>query len=112
MVTLQQFADGAKGYLQSGVIPHLPEGKQFVSGVTLGVISYRIDRTMQVLKDNALVKALGLIENDMIDDDALFAAMREQMNRQGSLRIDIPWIGNLTFTAPDIDALQRSIRGR
>ena len=112
MVTLQQFTEGAKGYLQSGVIPHLPTDRQFVSGVALGVLSHKADKVMQQLRDNQLVKMLGLIEGDMIDDDALFSAMREQMSRQGSLQLDVPWIGKLTFTAPDVDALQRSIRGR
>jgi hypothetical protein len=55
---------------------------------------------------------LGLIEDDMIDDDALFVALREQMNRQGSVQLDVPWLGKMTFSAPDVDAMQRAIHGR
>ena len=112
MVTLRQFTDGARGYMQHSVLPHLPANKQFVSGVALGVIANKADIMMQQIKDNQLIKMLGLIDGDMIDDDALIVALREQMERQGTLQLEIPWIGQLTFTAPDVDALQRAIHGR
>lgn len=112
MVTLQQFTDGLKGYMQSGVLPHLPTDKQFLAGVALGVATSKADKVAQTLKDNQLVKMLGLIDGDMLDDEALIVAMREQMNRQGSWQLDVPLLGRLTFTAQDVDALQRAIHGR
>lgn len=112
MVTLQQFTDGLRGYAQSQVIPHLPADRQFVAGVALGVVASRADKIAQKLKDNPLVSMLGLIEDDMVDDDALFVALREQMNRQGNVQLDVPWLGKMTFSGPDVDALQRSIHGR
>ena len=112
MVTLHQFADGVKAYVQSNVIPHLPTDRQFVAGVALGVAANKADKIVQKVKDSQLVQTLGLLEDDMLDDDALFAAMREQMQRQGGLQIEVPWIGRLVFNAPDVDALQRAIRGR
>jgi hypothetical protein len=112
MVTLHQFMDGIKGYAQTQVIPHLPTDRQFVAGVALGVAANRADKVAQKLKDNPLVSMLGLIEDDMIDDDALFVALREQMNRQGSVQLDVPWLGKMTFSAPDVDAMQRAIHGR
>lgn len=112
MVTLRQFTDGVRGYMQHSVLPHLPANKQFVSGVALGVVANKADKIMQQIKDSQPVKMLGLVEGDMIDDDALIMALREQMNMQGNLQIEIPWIGQMTFTAPDVDALQRAIQGR
>lgn len=112
MVALHQFTEGVKGYIQQSVIPHLPMDRQFVAGVALGIAVNRADKIAQILKENQVVKILGLIEEDMVDDDALFTAMREQMNRQGSLQIDIPWLGKMTFSAQDVDAMQRAIRGR
>lgn len=112
MVALQQFIEGLKGYAQSSIIPHLPMDRQFVAGVALGVAANRADKMVQLLKENQLVKMLGLIDNDMVDDDALFAAMREQMNKQGSLQLDVPWLGKMTFSAPDVDSLQRAVHGR
>lgn len=112
MVTLQQFTDGLKGYMQNSVLPHLPTDKQFLAGVALGVATSRADRIAQTLKDNQLVKMLGLVDGDMLDDEALVVAMREQMNRQGSWQLDVPLLGRLTFTAQDVDALQRAIHGR
>ena len=112
MVALQQFVEGVKGYMQSNIIPHMPMDRQFVAGVALGVAANRTDKMIQRIKDSQLVQMLGLIDGDMVDDDALFTAMREQMSKQGSLQIDIPWVGKMTFSAPDVDALQRSIHGR
>lgn len=112
MVTLHQFTDGVKAYVQSNVIPHLPTDKQFVAGVAMGVVANKADKIVQKVKENQLVKTLGVLEDDMLDDDALFTAMREQMQRQGGLQLEIPWIGKLIFNAPDVDALQRAIRGR
>lgn len=112
MVALQQAIEGVKGYMQSNIIPHLPMDRQFVAGVALGVAANKADKMVQQLKENQLVKLLGVIDGDMLDDDALFMAMREQMQKQGSLMFDIPWVGKLTFSAPDIDALQRYVQGR
>ena len=112
MVTLQQFADGLRGYMQNGVLPHLPAEKQFIAGVALGVATSRTDRIAQALKENQIVKMLGLVDGDLLDDEALIVAMREQMNRQGSCAWDVPLLGRLTFTAQDVDALQRAIHGR
>lgn len=112
MITTQQFINGLKGYMQNSVIPHMPTDRQFVAGVALGVAANKADRIVQQLKSNQLVKMLGLIDGDMIDDDALIIAIREQMSRTGSLQVNIPWFGQMTFSAPDVDALQRSMQGR
>lgn len=112
MVTLYQFTEGLKTYAQTHVIPHLPMDRQFVAGVAVGVAAAKADKIAQRIKESQLVKMLGLIENDMVDDEALFVAVREQMNRQGSLQIDVPWFGKMVFNAPDVDAMQRSIQGR
>lgn len=112
MVALQQFVDGIRSYIQSDVIPHFPRDKQFLAGVALGVAANKADRIAQQLRNMTLVKTLGIIDGDMVDDEALFDAVREQMNRQGSVQIEIPWIGKITFATPDIDALQRAIHGR
>lgn len=111
MVTLQQFTQGVKGYIQRSVIPHLPTDRQFVAGVALGVAANKADKIAQQLKNSQTVKLLGLIEDDMVDDEALFAAMREQMARQGNLQLEVPWFGKMTFAAPDVDALQRAVHG-
>lgn len=111
MVALQQFADGVKRYINNNIIPHLPSNKQFAAGVALGVVASRTDKMIQNLKGNQMVQLLGLIDGDMIDDDALLVAVREQMAKQGGLQLEVPWIGTLTFNAPDVDALQRAIRG-
>lgn len=113
MVTLQQFTQGVKSYAQSGIIPHLPGDRQFAAGVAIGLVTNKADAMLQRLKESQMVQLLGLIdENGMVDDDALFTAMREQMQRQGTLQFDIPWIGRMTFNAQDVDALQRAIQGR
>lgn len=112
MIALQQFVQGVKEYMQSNIIPHLPMERQFVAGVALGVAANKADKMVQLIKENQLVKLLGLIDEDMLDDDALFMAMREQMNKQGHLQLDIPWIGKMTFNTPDVDALQRIMQGR
>lgn len=113
MVTMQQFVDGAKNFVQTSIIPHLPNDRQFAAGVAIGLVTNKADTMLRRLKDSQMVQMLGLVdENGMVDDDALFAAMRDQMQRQGGLQFDIPWIGRMTFNALDVDALQRSIRGR
>lgn len=112
MVTTQQFINGVKGYIHSAVIPHMPTDRQFVAGVALGVAANKSDKIVQQLRNNQLVKTLGLIDGDMVDDDALIIALREQMSRTGSLQVDVPWLGKMTFSMPDVDALQRAVQGR
>lgn len=112
MVPMQQFIEGAKRYIASDVIPHMPTDRQFITGVALGVASSKMDRIATYLKENPLVQVLGLVDGDMVDDDALITAMREQMQKQGAVHMDVPWIGKLSFAAQDVDALHRAIHGR
>ena len=110
MVTTQQVVKGVLEYADKNVMPKLEEGKQFLAGMVLGVVGNKADGMIRALAQQPMIAALDIIKpNGDVDLDTLYAAASAQMDRQGSLSIDIPIIGKMTFDRSDLDALYRTI---
>lgn len=110
MVTSKQIVEGVVVYANKEIMPKLEPTKQFIAGMALGVAGSKADGMLKLLGQQPMVAALGLIQqNGEVDLDTLYAAASEQMDRQGSLPIDIPIIGKLTFGRGDLDELYRTI---
>lgn len=110
MITSKQLVEGVVEYANADVLPMLEPAKQFVAGMALGVVGSKADGLIKALAQQPMIAALGVIQlNGEIDIDALYAAASTQMDKQGSLPIDVPIIGKMTFNRGDLDALYRAI---
>jgi hypothetical protein len=65
---------------------------------------------IKALAQQPMIAALGIVQpNGEVDLDTLYAAASAQMDKQGSLPIDIPVIGRMTFDRGDLDNVYRAI---
>lgn len=113
MVEMARIRDGIIDYATERVLPKMTPGRQFVAGAAMGLVAARADALMQELTKNELIKASGLItENGMVDVDAVYEAALVQMRRQGTLPIEIPMMGRMTFNESDLTELYRYIAAR
>lgn len=111
MADIAHVRDGFVGFANERILPHLPQNKQFLAGMMIGLASSRADSLYNSLADNQAVKMLGLIGQDgSIDIQSLYGAAKDQIRKTGSVPLDVPMLGTLTFSEADIDALYQHIQ--
>lgn len=110
MVTVEQVKKGAEAFCAKEIEKKLSLSKAFLFGTAAGVAFAKFDALAEWLKSKPLVVRLGIISEDgEIDDETLFAAMRDQAEK-GNASFDLPVIGNITFSGEDVDKLHQCIR--
>ena len=110
MVHYLKVIQGAVNYADAELIaPFNGSAKAWGIGIALGLAAKRADNVFAIIKNNPMLTALGLIDGDMIDIDAVYAeALR--MARKGSATVNIPIIGAVTFKESDVESLYRHIK--
>lgn len=102
---------GITAYIDEEIVGKLAGSwKAWVIGSAAGIATARMEGIVRHLANNQLVKASGLIEGENIDVDAIYRELYKQAQR-GSMTLDIPLVGPITFSAADVDALYRHIKG-
>lgn len=109
MVEISKVKEGLLNYLDQRVFPKLPPQKQFVAGMTIGLIGDRAVAVMREIGNREMVKALGLMDGNMIDVDRVVSAAKAQFEKQPELTIDVPLIGRLAFRVEDLRDLYHYI---
>lgn len=110
MVTTAQVKKGIADYAFAHLLPQFEPGKQFIAGTAIGALGSKAEGIIQGLSKNPGVIATGIIaENGMIDLDSIYKGALEQMQRQGSLPVNIPLIGKIVFNVDDVTALYQAI---
>lgn len=110
MVTSKQIVEGVAAYADKNIMPKLEPTQQFLAGLALGVAGGKAEGMLKALSQQPMIAALDVFQpNGEVDIDTLYAAASAQMDRQGTLPIDIPVIGRMTFDRSDLDELYRSI---
>ena len=102
----QQIKQGLLGFANESVLPKLPPQQQFVTGMALGLLTGKADTIIENLATMPAVKLLGIIDEDGdVDVASLYASAKDQIHRSGTLVIDLPMIGKMTFMESDLDGL-------
>ena len=76
----------------------------------VGIASAKAEPLFRTLARNPIVTALGLIDGENVNVDAIMGELRKQA-QAGPATIDIQWIGPYTVGIQDVDTLDRYIRG-
>ena len=84
--------------------------KAWVVGGLTGLATARADALIGQLTSNPIVAALGVIDGENIDVEALYAELIKQAQKC-SATIDVPVIGPITFGVADVESLYRHIMG-
>lgn len=106
----EQVVNGIIKYADAEVINKLPTSGKWIVGTGIGLASNKVANVIEVLKENAVVRMLGIIDDSgCIDVDALTASMKASADKYGKLTVEVPLVGRMSFTASDIDTLRNHI---
>lgn len=106
----EQIMQGLMSYADNEVIPKLPTSSKWIMGTAIALGQNKVHDIMSALMENSIVKMLGIVDNDgMIDADALISAMQQASDKYGSVTMDIPLVGKLTFSSGDVKNIKKYI---
>lgn len=106
-LTAEQMLNGLVQYADREVLNNLPTTGKWILGTGIGIAMARANEIVIELKDNSIVKAMGIVdEAGMFDEDLIIQHMKESARRYGKMEIQIPLVGKLTFDETDIDSLK------
>ena len=109
MVHKSKVLYGIAGYIDNEIVAKLAGSwKAWAVGSAAGLAVSRADKLIAQYADNPIVKALGIIEGEYIDAEAILTELRRQAQR-GTATVDLPLLGPVTFGPSDVDSLQRYI---
>lgn len=110
--TANDIKTGVGNWLQSKIMPRLDNKRQFLLGMVYGIAAGKMDTIMTSAAQNSALKALGIIHEDgTVDIDTLYDAAFAQLQAQGKLTMDIPFMGSFTFNTDDLRDLRQCIGG-
>ena len=111
MVHKSKVLNGLVGYVDDEIVAKMNGSwKAWVIGGAAGLVAARADRLFGELAGNPMVTALGLIDGENVDIDAIYAELLKQAKR-GSMTLDVPLVGPVTFSVGDVESLYRHIMG-
>ena len=111
MVHKSKVLNGIASYIDDEIVSKMAGSwKAWVFGSAAGIVVSRADGLISAAANNPMVKALGLIDGETIDVDAVCAELRKQAQK-GTATLDIPIIGPVSFGSSDVESLYRHIMG-
>lgn len=103
MTPIKQIEKGIANYIDNEVMAKFPHGtwqKVAISAaVAIAIRSY-----VGKLADNKALKDIGIVEGDSADIEAYAKEVKRNMPESG-VSINIPMLGEVILTAPDIDSI-------
>lgn len=110
MVKPEQVADGIIAYADAEMLPAMDGWQLIAATAALVLARQRIDLFTPKILNNKYVSALGIVDkNGLVDIDTSIAAIKESINKNGKLTVDVPMIGEMKFDISDFDKLKEYI---
>ena len=111
MMHYTRVIQGLMAYLDAEILSKLNGSlKSWMVGAVLEAIGGSAENVYRKIQSIPMIDALGIIDGENVDVDRLYAILRKQAQR-GPATEKIPFIGPITFSVSDIDALYRHIKG-
>ena len=108
MISKERFVNGAANYVEREVLPHLPELKALAVAGVVALYAQKLPQIVDDLEKIPAVKVLGVIQDGMIDEDALYNAFAPKIRKP--LEFDIPLVGKLSFDRAEVDKLLKYVK--
>jgi hypothetical protein len=110
-VEFEKVLDGLNRYIDREIYPGLNDLQEFAARLVVGRINSSSNAIKEYLVSNGFIKTFGLIDRDgMVDIDQLLHEVKREIERKGSIQVDVPMIGKLTFKPADVDVLCDEIK--
>jgi hypothetical protein len=105
-VKFEKVIDGLNRYIDSEIYGKLNDFQEMVARIVVGRVNADSNNIKTTLMTNGFAKTLCLVDSDgMVDIDRLLHDIRHEIERKGSLEVDIPLIGKIKFISSDVDVL-------
>lgn len=102
---------GIANYIDTEIVGKLNGSwKAWLLGSAAGLAMARSEALFRTLAGNPIAAALGVIDGENVDVDAIMAELRKQAQR-GNMTVVLPIVGPVTFGLADVEALDRHIKG-
>lgn len=108
MIAKEKVIAGAAMYIEKEVLPHLPEIKALAVAGVVALYARRAPALLDELENNPAVKMMGVIENGMVDAEAVYGAYAPQIVKP--IEINVPFVGKMSFDRAEVDKLMRYIQ--
>ncbi len=110
MVNIDRIKRGVTSYVDAEMLPRVDGWKKWVFGAGVAMYMKQADALLNALRNYPPIKEMGIIAEDgEIDLETLHDAFREQAEKSGPTKMELPIIGTFTIGANDIDLLYRHI---
>lgn len=112
MVTIGQIKKGLASFVDAEILPAIPVGtlKRTLIGAGVGLYLANLEKTLTGLPENALVAALGVVdEHGNVDIDKLAEELKKNMPSEGvKINLDVMGVhlGDMTLHQSDIENLR------
>lgn len=112
-VKFEVVIDGINRYLDKEIYGNLNDLQEFLARLAVGRINQNSELIKNALINNGLARTLCIVDSEgMVDVDSLCHDIKKEIDRKGSIQVDIPMIGKITFRSEDVDVLRDMINGR
>lgn len=107
MNTVQQIETGLAEFLDSELMPKLPDGgiQRVITGTAMGLLVKRSGNIIKEYGEHPFVKMLGIVDDKgNWDLETLKEELKNQFPKNG-VDVDVPMVGTLTFKTEDVDKI-------
>ena len=113
MVHKSNIIPGLSKFIDTTVLSHYPPTslKRIAASGAIAIYLNQNSNLVDILLQNPMIKALNLVDDQgMIDIETLRDVYRNEINKVGFMRIHLPMLGDVDFTADDIDSLYKILQ--
>lgn len=110
MYDLTHVINGLTKFIDNEILVKITGWQKWVIGAGAGMALSKSTNLFNEIKNNPMVKSLGVINNDdLIDVDTLYKELRKQAQK-GAITFDVPMMGALTLNEHDVEKLYMYIK--
>lgn len=111
MMHYTRVIQGLMAYADAEILSKLHGSlKAWMIGAILEAVGDSAENVYRQIQTIPMIDALRIIDGENVDIDRAYALLRKQA-QHGPATEKIPFVGPITFTLSDVDALYRHIKG-
>ena len=109
-MSFDKVISGITKYLNNEIFSNMNDWQEMIERVAVARMIGNSDRLKEFLSSNTFIKTFAIVDDKGdVDVEGLLHDIREHIKEKGKLSVSLPIFGNFTFTADDVDLLQRTI---
>lgn len=109
MVHYSKVLNGISLFVEKDLISKMNGSmKAWALGTAVALAVKRGPKVFSEVRDNPVIKALGLVDGEMIDIEAIYPELLSQAQKH-TATLDIPMIGPVTYSTNDVESLYKLI---